>query len=272
MRSLPSLKFRNRFDQIKNAKKSLLCVGLDPEVEKFPIELKKDPDALFLFCRTIIEATAPFAAAYKINFAFFERFGASGWQTIEQLVAEIPEDCLSIADAKRGDIGNSARHYAEALFKQLGFDAVTVNPYMGWDSAEPFVQWHDKFVFFLGLTSNAGAADFQYYNQNLRPLYSYIAEKVESWNEAGNCGLVVGATKPQQFREIRNVAPSLTFLIPGIGAQGGSVEVVLQNLGDTNGFLSASRSILYASDGDDFAEAAAQEARRLQQLMKHVFV
>ncbi|KAA3659541.1 MAG: orotidine-5'-phosphate decarboxylase [Calditrichaeota bacterium] len=259
-----------RFDKIRSAKQSVLCVGLDPEIGKLPLAFQEMPDGVFRFCQAIIKATSDYAAAYKINFAFFERFGARGWQIMERLVEEMPSDCLSIADAKRGDIGNSAKHYAEAVFGKLGFDAVTVNPYMGKDSAVPFLAWHDKFIFFLGLTSNAGAADFQYYTNHSRPLYSFVAETIETWNEAKNCGLVVGATRPQQLQELRSIAPTLTFLIPGIGAQGGSVEKVLQNMGDANGLLSASRSILYASAGDDFAEAARGEAQHLQQKMQHV--
>lgn len=265
--------FRDKFTEIKNRKKSLLCVGLDPELEKLPDVCHKTHEGIFEFCSEIIKSTAAYAAAFKINFAFFERFGAEGWQMINNLRSEIPEDCLTIADAKRGDIGNSAKHYAEAIFGQLGFDAATVNPYMGRDSADPFLNWADRGIFFLGHTSNPGAQDFQYFNENDRPLYAFVAETVEQWNKLyNNCGLVVGATKPEKLQEIRQVAPKLTFLIPGIGAQGGTVEDALQHIGDTNALISASRSIIYASSGDNFAEAAAEEAKRLQVKMQSFIV
>lgn len=262
------MKFKEQFNTIKIKKKSMLCVGLDPELEKLPGCVQSDGDAIFKFCREIIQSTAQFTAAYKINFAFFERFGAKGWQIIERLVEEIPQDCLSIADAKRGDIGNSARHYAHAIFGELNFDSVTVNPYMGKDSTAPFLDWQEKATFFLGLTSNPGATDFQYFTQDDQPLYSFVAENIESWNKINNnCGLVVGATRPEQLREIRKIAPKLTFLIPGVGAQGGSVETVVQNIGDSNALISASRSIIYASPENDFADAAALEAEKLQRQM-----
>ena len=263
------MRFKDKFATIRKAKKSLLCVGLDPEIEKLPAACKKNEEGIVQFCLDIITATAPATAAYKINFAFFERFGAPGWRMIEKLRKAIPDDCLTIADAKRGDIGNSAKHYAEAIFGQLGFDSVTVNPYMGRDSAEPFLDWNDRGIFFLGHTSNSGAQDFQYYKNGNRPLYSFVAENIEKWNtEHDNCGLVVGATKPEKLQEIRKIAPNLTFLIPGIGAQGGTVEDTLRNIGDVNALISASRSIIYASSGEGFAHAAADEATRMQMLMQ----
>ncbi len=261
--------FKDKLAAIQKEKKSLLCIGLDPEIEKLPPAIGQRKDAIYVFCREIINATAAFAAAYKINFAFFERFGAEGWQTMEKIAGEIPAGCLSIADAKRGDIGNSAKHYAEAIFGRLGFDAVTANPYMGKDSAEPFLDWKDRAVFFLGLTSNPGAIDFQFFQQNGQPLYAAVAQHVEQWNSThDNCGLVVGATKSEKLRQIRQIAPGLTFLIPGVGAQGGTVATVLQNIGDSNALISASRSIIYSGSNDDFAEAAAAEARRLQAAMQ----
>ncbi len=263
--------FAQRLQQVREQKKSLLCIGLDPELEKMPASLRDRPEGLQHFCEQIIAATAGHAIAFKINFAFFERYGARGWEMIARVRESIPADCIAIADAKRGDIGNSARHYAQAILAELAFDAVTVSPYMGRDSVEPFLEFTDRGVFFLGLTSNPGAADIQMQQVEGRPLFVYVAELVQSWNRAGNCGLVVGATRPDRIADIRRVAPDLPFLIPGVGAQGGDLQAVLSASGDLNVLISASRSIIYAGTDDDFARAAAAEAARMHATMQAFF-
>jgi len=260
--------FLQKLASLRREKRSLLCAGIDPDAEKIPHTLREQDDFIFTFCRDIIEATAPHAIAFKFNFAFFEALGAQGWQTLERLRRVVPPGCLTIADAKRGDIGNSARHYARAIFDRLEFDAVTVNPYMGYDASEPFLSYSQKGIFFLCLTSNPGAADLQFYPDPERPLYRRVAELVAGWNRHNNCGLVAGATKPAQLAEIRRLAPRLPLLIPGIGAQGGRVAETLQAVGDSNVLISASRSILYASDSADYARAAAKAAETLQREMQ----
>ncbi|MBN2356203.1 orotidine-5'-phosphate decarboxylase [candidate division KSB1 bacterium] len=259
------MNFFERFDHILQSKNSLLCVGLDTDVEKMPASVRRQPDPLFAFNRAIIEATAPFAAAFKINTAFYEAHGVAGWQALTSTFKYLPDDVLKIADAKRGDIGNTAKMYARALFEVLGADAVTVNPLMGLDSVAPFLQDEKKGVFFLCLTSNAGAEDFQHFSDGERKLYEVIADRVASWNERRNCGLVVGATHPEELRGIRKIAPQLPLLIPGIGAQGGDLQKSVQYGAGENGrgaIYNSSRAIIYASSGEDFARAAAAAAER----------
>ncbi len=263
--------FAQRLHRLREQKKSLLCIGLDPELQKLPGPLQTTPAALQDFCEQIIAASAQHAIAFKINFAFFERYGAAGWEMIARVREKIPADCIAIADAKRGDIGNSARHYAHAILTELAFDAVTVSPYMGRDSAEPFLEYTNRGIFFLGLTSNPGAKDIQLQDVAGTPLFMHVARLVQSWNRAGNCGLVAGATRPQTVRQIRTVAPDLPLLMPGVGAQGGDLQTVLAAAGDTNVLISASRSIIYAGSGADFARAAAEEAGRMHDAMRAYF-
>lgn len=260
-----AMNFRERLVSCTRQADSLLCVGLDPDLEKIPAQLKSDPDPLFKFCSEIIASTKEAAAAFKLNFAFFEAAGRQGWSALEKILELIPTTVLTIADAKRGDIGNTSEMYARAILERLGFDAVTVNPYMGRDSVEPFLQWPEKGAFILCLTSNPGARDFQYFSDGRQTLYQKVIECVHGWNTGQNCGLVVGATQPDELRSIRRAAPKLPFLIPGLGTQGGDLESSVRDGVDANGELAlfnVSRGIIYKSSGADFAEAARREAKR----------
>jgi orotidine-5'-phosphate decarboxylase len=205
-----------------------------------------------------------------LNLAFYEVLGKKGWETLEKTIALIPGDVLKIGDGKRGDIGNTAEMYARALFDELRFDAATVNPYMGSDSVEPFLRNPRKGAFVLTLTSNTGARDFQYRRSDGRPLYEYVVAKVSRWNKSENCGLVVGATRPAELKHLRELAPHIPFLIPGVGAQGGSMKAAVKFGCTSSGdlaIINVGRSILYASSGKDFALAARKEATRLRDEM-----
>lgn len=255
--------FNEKLNDILFSRKSLLCVGLDTVMEKIPASLRRQPDPLFQFNKAIIDATLPYAAAFKINTAFYEAWGLEGWRALEKTMAYLPAEVIKIADAKRGDIGNTSQSYSRAVFTSLGADAVTVNPLMGTDSTAPFLQDPQKGVFFLCLTSNPGSQDFQHFSDGRVRLYEKIALKVGEWNRHGNCGLVVGATHPSELQEIRKLAPELPFLIPGIGAQGGDLENSVRfGLSAQGGgaLFNSSRAILYASSGADFAAAAAAAA------------
>lgn len=257
------------------ARRSLLCVGLDPDPALLPPSLldgQAVPDAIIAFNRAIIEATADLVCAYKPNLAFYEALGRRAFEVLAETLAVIPGDVVTIADAKRGDIGNTARMYARALFDTLGCDAVTANPYLGYDALEPFLAYQDRGVFVLCRTSNPGASDVQDLQVLAegaapRPLYEHVAELVNRWNERGNCGLVVGATYPRELRRVREICPHVPILIPGIGAQAGDLEAAVQAGVDASGELAvinASRSVLYASRGEDFAAAARAAARALR--------
>ena len=249
---------------------SLLCVGLDPEPERFPASLRALEAPVFEFNRRIVDATAEFACCFKPQFAHYAALGAE-----DQLLATIRyihehhPDLPVILDSKRGDIGSTAERYAQESFVRYGADAVTVNPYLGFDSVEPYLKWHDRGVIVLCRTSNAGARDFQDLEVGGKRLYRHVAERVaQQWNAAGNCLLVVGATYPAELAEIRTVVgPSVPFLMPGIGAQGGDVEAAVRagRTPDGRGLLvNSSRGILYAGKGDDFADAARAAARTLR--------
>jgi orotidine-5'-phosphate decarboxylase len=260
--------FKDRLNQLIEKKNSLLCVGLDPDIELIPKFLLRDRDPLFTFLKEIIEATSDTAIAYKPNIAFYETLGTPGWKLLEKILEIIPADVLIVADAKRADIGNSSRKYAELFFQNYKFDAITVSPYLGQDSVIPFMDFEDRGIFVLCLTSNKGSQDFQYLNIDSEPLYLRIARKVSEWNlRSGNCGLVVGATHPEDMGSIREVAPELPFLIPGIGAQGGNLKIAVQFGTDAASgcaLITASRSILYASPDVDFAMAAEETANKLK--------
>ena len=250
--------------------KSLLCIGLDTDIEKIPGHFRGLRDALLDFNKVIIEATSDLTCAYKVNAAFYERAGEAGWSAMRETVKAIPSGILTIGDAKRGDIENSSSYYAKAFYDDLGFDAVTVAPYMGRDSVEPFLSSEEHGIFLLALTSNAGAQDFQYLNIGGTPLYQYVFEKALTWNTKKNIGFVAGATRGSQLRNVRAAAGDAPLLIPGVGAQGGSVEEAVHCGADEHGeraIINASRSILYASSGKDFAEAARVEAVRLRDEM-----
>ena len=248
---------------------SLVCVGLDPEPAKFPAKFAHDPDAIFNFCRDIVDATAPYVCAFKPQIAHFA--AAHAEEALRMLIMHLrfryPRIPV-ILDSKRGDIGSTAQHYASEAFDRYCADAVTVNPYLGRDSVQPFLDRAEKGVVILCRTSNPGAGDLQDKVIGGRPLYQHVAEKIaREWNERGNCALVVGATWPQELREVRAIVGDVPFLVPGIGAQGGDVEAVVSNAKTADGtglIVSASRAILYASQGNDYADAAADAARALR--------
>lgn len=261
--------------QIQN-KKSFLCVGLDPDTEKMPKHLLEEEDPIYEFNKQIIDATAPYCVSFKPNTAFYEAYGLNGLQSLEKTIryikANYPDHFL-IADAKRGDIGNTSSMYARAFFKRLNADAITVAPYMGADSVKPFLQFEGKWTIVLGLTSNEGAADFQQMQVNGKPLFQHVIETCAQWGNATNMMFVVGATKANLLTEIRKVIPNHFLLIPGVGAQGGSLqEVCKYGMNKDIGLLvNASRSIIYASAGEDFAEQAATEAKKIAEEMKTLF-
>lgn len=252
------------------AKQSFLCVGLDPVMEKIPVHLLEFEDPIFEFNKRIIDATSEYAVAYKPNTAFYEALGVNGWKSLEKTINYIPKDCFIIADAKRGDIGNTSTAYAKTFFETLPCDAVTVAPYMGKDSVQPFLKFDGKWAIVLGLTSNEGAADFQYVtNQEEQPLYAKVISTVMEWGTSENLMFVVGATRTEQLADIRRIAPEHFLLVPGVGAQGGSLEDVF-NAGANSycGLLvNASRSIIYAGTGTDFEVATKKEALNIQSEM-----
>ena len=265
----------NFIEKLTNAtkkNKSLLCVGLDPDPKLMP-----DKVGVFEFNKAIIEATADLVCAYKPNLAFYEVLGSEGLDALKQTVKYIPDDIPVIADAKRGDIGNTAKAYARAIFANLNFDATTVNPYLGFDSVEPFIQYTDKGAFILCRTSNAGAADFQSLHceteeHSYRPLFEIVALKASQWNIYGNIGLVVGATYPEELKLIRNSYPDMPLLIPGIGAQGGDLASTVRygvNAKGEGAIINSSRGIIYASRGKDFAQAARQAASSLREQINY---
>ncbi|MFA6262438.1 MAG: orotidine-5'-phosphate decarboxylase [Bacteroidia bacterium] len=247
--------------QIK-AKQSYLCVGLDTDLQKIPKHLLKEADPVLAFNKAIIEATQSYAVAYKINTAFYEAMGADGWRVMEETLASIPDSCFTIADAKRGDIGNTSNQYARAFFETLKFDSITLAPYMGKDSIEPFFTYPGKWGIVLALTSNPGSADFEQQTIGNQRLYEMVIDRVVSYTTPENLMFVVGATKPEELGAIRQRIPQHFMLVPGVGAQGGDLHSLSrQGLNKDCGLLvNASRSILYASGGEDFSEAASREA------------
>jgi orotidine-5'-phosphate decarboxylase len=256
-------------------KKSFLCIGLDTDLSKIPPHLLNEEDPMFSFNKAIIDATHPMAVAYKPNTAFYEAFGLKGWRSLAKTIAYLKEnypEIYTIADAKRGDIGNTSRMYAKAFFEDLGFDSVTVAPYMGKDSVEPFLEFPDKHTILLGLTSNEGAFDFQTQKIGGQELYKKVIEVSRTWKHSENLMYVVGATKAEYLAEIRKIVPDSFLLVPGVGAQGGSLsEVCHYGMNRQVGLLiNSSRGIIYASQGMDFAEAAAGEAAKLQQQMQSI--
>ena len=265
------MKKQDIINQIK-AKKSFLCVGLDTDIKKIPQHLLKEEDPVFTFNKAIINATAKYAVAYKPNTAFYEVYGAKGWASLEKTTNYIKEnypEIFIIADAKRGDIGNTSANYARAFFETLKADAITVAPYMGIDSVEPFLGFEDKWVILLALTSNKGSKDFQYLNAEGKELYKNVLLKSQEWADDKKMMYVVGATHPEELGEIRKMLPDHFFLVPGVGAQGGDLEAVAKyGLNSQIGLLvNSSRGIIYASNGEDFAERAAEEAEKLQKQM-----
>lgn len=254
------------------SKRSFLCVGLDPDIEKIPAFLREQEDPIYEFCKQIVDSTASYCVAFKPNLAFFEAYGLSGYQSLDKVVryikANYPEHFL-IADAKRGDIGNTSSMYAKAFFRKLGADAVTIAPYMGEDSVKPFLEFENKWAIVLALTSNKGASDFQTKTAEGKPLYQHVIERCNEWGTESNLMFVVGATQSAILGNIRKMIPGHFLLVPGIGAQGGDLKQVCEAaLTSECGLLvNASRSILYAGNGTDFADKAQAEARRIAEEM-----
>jgi orotidine-5'-phosphate decarboxylase len=251
-------------------KKTMLCVGLDVDMDKIPQHLLNHSDPVFAFNKAIIDATAEFAVAYKPNTAFYECMGTKGWESLQKTIDYIPSNCFVIADAKRGDIGNTAERYARTFFETMACDAVTVAPYMGEDSVKPFLSFHGKWAIVLGLTSNKGAEDFQLWPEDQEALYERVIKKCKQWGNPEKLMFVIGATKATRMQEIRALAPEHFFLVPGVGAQGGDLDEVCRTgmNKDCGLLINASRSVIYASSGEDFAEAAAAEAKKLKQIMQ----
>jgi len=254
--------------QIKK-KKSFLCIGLDVDVDKIPSHLLSNEDPIFAFNKAIIDATHHFCVAYKPNTAFYEAYGLKGWKSLEKTINYLNEtypEIFTIADAKRGDIGNTSAMYAKAFFEDLAFDSVTVAPYMGKDSIEPFLTFKDKHTIMLALTSNEGAFDFQTKKINEKEVYKHVLETSKTWKNSENLMYVVGATKAEYFKEIRKIVPNSFLLVPGVGAQGGSLQdVCTYGLTKDIGLLiNSSRGIIYASKDLNFAKDAALKAEELQ--------
>ena len=255
------MKFTDKLLNASRKNKSWLCIGLDPDPELMPAV------NVLQFNKAIIEATCDLVCAYKPNLAFYEALGTDGFAILEKTIKHVPDDIPVIADAKRSDIGNTARAYARALFSVLGFDAATINPYLGFDSIEPFISYEAKGVFILCRTSNKGAADFQDLRADGLPLYEIVASKAREWNVHGNIGLVVGATYLEELKKVRSMCPEMPLLIPGIGAQGGDLASAVGYGVDARGekaIVNVSRQILYASREKDFAQAARNVAEKLR--------
>jgi orotidine-5'-phosphate decarboxylase len=263
--------FTQKLRDVQLQQNSLLCIGLDVDADKIPSHLQSSANPVLEFNRQIIEATHDLACAYKPNLAFYEAMGERGLTTLRETLKLIPKSVLTIGDGKRGDIGNTAERYAKSLFDDFGFDSVTVNPYMGFDSVEPFLKNPAKGVFLLALTSNPGSKDFQRLKINGKPLYEKVVRAAKKWNANQNIGLVVGATRLRELKMIRKIVPEMPLLIPGIGKQGGDLRSAVCDGCDKNGqlaIINASRSIIYASSGKDFVEAARAEARRMVEEMR----
>lgn len=253
-------------------KKSFLCVGLDTDISKIPAHLKDTEDPVFEFNKQIIDATVDLCVSYKPNTAFYECRGDAGWRSLKKTFDYIPKSHFSIADAKRGDIGNTSKMYAQAFFEYMNADSITVAPYMGSDSVQPFLEYKDKVTILLALTSNSGAMDFQLLSTNIeeKKLFEKVLIHSQKWGNTNNMMYVVGATQAKMLEKIRKIVPEHFLLIPGVGAQGGNLtEVAQYGMNKNCGLLvNASRSIIYASNGKDFAEKARQEALKMQQEME----
>jgi orotidine-5'-phosphate decarboxylase len=259
-------------------KKSFLCVGLDTDITLIPQHLLKYPDPVFAFNKAIIDATIDVAVAYKPNLAFYESMGLSGWASLEKTMKYLnrfKDQVFTIADAKRGDIGNTSKMYAKAFFQNLDFDSVTVAPYMGEDSVKPFLEYKDKWVILLGLTSNKGSNDFQFLETGNGKLYEQVITKAQQWGTPDQLMFVVGATHPESFKHIRQLAPDYFYLVPGVGAQGGDVQKICQNglTSECGLLINSARNIIYASNGEDFAQAAQESARKtIKEMANHLSV
>ena len=267
---------KDLFNQIK-AKQSFLCVGLDVDQDYFPVKIKDSPDNIFNFSKSIIDTTAKYCVAYKINIAFFEAYGIEGWNSLEKVMDYLNNyypEIFTIADAKRADIGNTSKRYAKAYFDHFDFDSITVAPYMGADSVEPFLTYKDKHTILLALTSNKGAADFQLLHSGNDMLYERVIKTSLAWQNSNQLMFVVGATRAEALITIRKLIPEHFLLIPGVGAQGGSLEEVAKNgLNHQCGLLvNSSRAIIYASKEMDYAEKAGLAAKKIQEKMKELLI
>ena len=265
------MKIENLINQIKQ-KKSFLCVGLDVDLDKIPKHLHKHEDPIFEFSKAIIDSTYPFAIAYKPNLAFFESYGLKGWNSLEKIINYINSnypEIFTIADAKRGDIGNTSSKYARTFFETLNFDSITVNPYMGRDSIEPFLDYDNKYTILLSLTSNSGSSDFQFQLDNGKPLYLSVIKKSLSWKNKENLMYVIGATKAESLKEVREIIPNSFLLVPGIGAQGGSLSDVCRfGLNENCGLIvNSSRQIIYSDNSIDYAKKSAEISSLIQKEM-----
>jgi orotidine-5'-phosphate decarboxylase len=262
-------------DQIRS-KQSYLCVGLDTDITKIPAHLLQTPDPIFTFNKAIIDATRDLCVSYKINTAFYEAQGLKGWEAMEKTLRYIPDNIFTIADAKRGDIGNTSSQYAKAFFEALPFDSVTVAPYMGADSVQPFLAYDGKWAIVLGLTSNKGAQDFEMLNtvtmdgKGTQKLFEQVLQKVAGWGNTGNLMFVIGATQAESFVAIRKLLPDHFFLVPGVGAQGGSLQEISEKAlnKDIGLLVNVSRAIIYASEKEDYAAEARAIAQQYQAEMK----
>lgn len=252
-------------NQIRS-KKSFLCTGLDTDIQKLPVVFEKEAKNILPFNQAIIDATQQFSVSYKINTAFYEQYGARGWEIMEHTLNAIPKQCFSIADAKRGDIGNTSSMYARAFFDTMNFDAVTVAPYMGEDSLRPFLEFENKWIICLALTSNSGHQDFQNLELENEKLYERVLKTVSKYGNINNLMFVVGATRAEQLKHIRSIVPEHFLLVPGVGAQGGNLDEVAKygSNEDCGLLVNSSRGIIYASDGEDYATKAQEEAGKLQ--------
>jgi len=257
--------------KLKNDEGKFICVGLDTDLEKIPQHLKSSENPILEFNKKIIEATSEYAAAYKINFAFYEKLGSKGFDILLQTKEIIPKDILTIADAKRGDIGNTSKYYADSIFNYFGFDSITVNPYMGEDSVKPFLEYEEKLIFILALTSNPGADDFEKLQlKDGSYLFQKVIEKVDIWNNKNNCGIVFGATKLKELEENFTSFGNLPVLLPGVGAQGGSLEEVMKLFKKNkklNLLINISRGIIYKDNTTNFATAAKEEILSLNEIV-----
>lgn len=251
------------------AKRSYLCVGLDPDLDRLPPHIGRDAAGILDFNTEIIAATAPSCVAYKPNTAFYEALGGAGWDCLAETVRRMPADVLRIADAKRGDIGNTTRHYARAIFETVGADAVTVNPYMGSDSIIPFLEHEGKWVIVLAVTSNPSAEELEWHSDGQLRLFEKVLTLADRWGDPENLMFVAGATRPDELRRVRSLVPDHFLLIPGVGAQGGDLAAVSEaSLTDDAGILvNSTRSIIYASHGEEFAAAAGREAGSMAHAM-----
>jgi len=264
---------RSQLVSIIREKKSVLCVGLDTDMNKIPKHLLGEEDPMFAFNKAIIDATKDYTVAYKINTAFYEAYGVKGWECMGKTLDYIPKNIFTIADAKRGDIGNTSEQYARTFFETYPYDSVTVAPYMGADSVQPFLKFENKWAIVLGLTSNAGSADFQLQQCGDELLYEKVLRTVAGWGTPENIMFVIGATRKEQLQHVRKMLPEHFFLIPGVGAQGGDVPTVCENTLNNDGgiLINVSRGIIYQGNDTDFAVRAEAAAKEYQQQMAAYF-